>query len=220
MGYAPGSTVKYPEKKLNELRAYLAKVNSDQSKVLFTRKEEIYNTRLQDKKFAKWLQEFTHENSKNPSLPVPEAAYFSFDDLDHSSFNDNWNIDDKEQYNKIIRPKTGKYGPGIFIENGQNYSLGKHEYITGKHPFTIAFWYFNMHKNGKTLLSKMNENSGVGLKIVSNSGYLQIVIQESAKDPGTSLVCGWIKVSVLLSAVSYLLRLKKLLNTIPPLMRS
>ena len=120
MGYAPGSSVKYPEKKLNELREYIAKVSVDQSKILFSRKEAVYKNRLDDRKFANWLHQFSLDNAENQSIEVPNSAYFSFDDLDMSSSRENWNISDKELYDKIIRPNQGKYGPGLFSDKGQN----------------------------------------------------------------------------------------------------
>ncbi len=188
MGYSPGSNVTYPEEKLNELRNYLSKINSDQSKAIFSRKKEVFDNRLQDKKFAAWLQNFSSKSIENPWPQISDATYFSFDDLDDSSRTDNWNIANKEQKIKIIRPKSGKYGPGLFSEDGQEYPLGNHDYIAGNHSFTIAFWYYNRHKNSKILLSKIDDKSESGIKIVSRSGYLEFQIQNSTKDSSTPLI--------------------------------
>lgn len=188
MGAAPGPAVKYPEEKLNELRAYLTEINIKQTKTIFERKQEVYSNQLQDEKFAAWRASYAPENNNTPSLRNVPVSHFPFDDLDDSSHTDEWNISDKQKQLEIIRPNTGKYGKGLFINRGQNYELGKSQFINESEPFTLSFWFFNKFKNGKTILSKINEQSKSGIKIETHSGYIHILTPVSAKNSDNRLI--------------------------------
>jgi hypothetical protein len=185
---APGPSVKYPEEKLNELRDYLVQVGTDQSKALNTRKEQVRSAPLKDEKFTVWLKNSKKENKTARSLTVKPKAYFSLGDLDDTSNPESWNIKEEEIRAKIIRPKAGKYGTGIFTINDQVYNLGKNEYINAKSPFSISFWFYNKFKTGKTLLNKVDERTGKGFKIESHSGSVYVLSTKSKKDGGDRLI--------------------------------
>lgn len=188
MGPAPGPAVKYPEEKLNELRDYLTEINSKQTKTIFDRKQEVYSDPLKDEKFQKWADNYKPEKSKTLVPNTPSVAYYPFNDLDDSSNLNAWNINDKEKQLEIIRPNTGKYGKGLFITRGQNYDLGESKFINESQPFTISFWFFNKFKNGKTILSKIDEQSKSGIKVETHSGYIHILTPISSKDGGARLI--------------------------------
>ncbi|MEQ6120161.1 DUF1553 domain-containing protein [Reichenbachiella sp. MALMAid0571] len=188
MGAAPGPSVKYPEEKLNELRAYLTEINNKQTKTIFERKQEVYNNPLKDEKIKTWINSYTPEKKNAHSLSTAPVSYFPFDNLDDSSNPDEWNINNKEKQLEIIRPNTGKYGKGLFITRGQNYDLGESKFIDESQPFTISFWFFNKFKNGKTILSKIDEQSKSGIKIETHSGYIHIMTPISDKNSGERLI--------------------------------
>ncbi|MDP4680615.1 MAG: DUF1553 domain-containing protein, partial [Cyclobacteriaceae bacterium] len=185
--YAPGPSVKYPEEKLNELRDYLSQVSNDQTKELILRKNLVHGNPLKDAKFANWIEDYQSIEKINNELLVQPMAYYSFGDLDDSSYPDSWNIKDKEIQAKVIRPKTGRYGTGIFTEKGQTYELGTTEYINDKSPFSISFWFYNKFKTGKNLLNKIDGTTGKGIQIGSSSGFLNISFPKSLKDDGQTL---------------------------------
>lgn len=203
MGAAPGPSVKYPEEKLNELRAYLIEINDKQTNTIFARRQEVNSNPLQDVKFKAWTD--NHTIDKVGTIPISTApvSYFSFDDLDDSSNTGEWNIRDKQKQLEIIRPTTGKYGKGLFIGRGQKYDLGKAEFVNENQPFTVSFWFFNKFKNGKTILSKIDEHSKSGLRIETHSGYIHVLSPISAKNAGSRLISDkmipdgkWIQLSV------------------------
>jgi hypothetical protein len=185
--YAPGPSVKYPEEKLNKLRDYLSQVSNDQTKELILRKNLVHGNPLKDAKFANWIEDYQSIEKINNELLVQPMAYYSFGDLDDSSYPDSWNIKDKEIQAKVIRPKTGRYGTGIFTEKGQTYELGTTEYINDKSPFSISFWFYNKFKTGKNLLNKIDGTTGKGIQIGSSSGFLNISFPKSLKDDGQTL---------------------------------
>lgn len=188
MGPSPGSSVKYPTEKLDELRAYLSSINIDKSRELFSRKQALFTDPLKDEKFVSWLKKSQAGTEGNKSILTPATSYFPFDDLDDNSNPTQWNIVDVELQKKIIRPGTGKYGAGLFIEKGQNYDFGKTELLNEGAPFTISFWFYNKFKTGKTILSKIDEHTGKGFKIETNSGYIHISTPISTKESGVQLV--------------------------------
>lgn len=188
MGAAPGPSVKYPEEKLNELRAYLVEVNDKQTNTIFERKQEVYSNPLRDKKFKAWAENYAPTKASTISLSIAPVSYFPFDDLDDSSNTGEWNIRDKKKQLETIRPGTGKYGKGLFIGRGQNYDLGGSKFISESQPFTISFWFFNKFKNGKTILSKIDEQSKSGIKIETHSGYIHLMTPISSKNAGERLI--------------------------------
>ncbi len=184
--HAPGPSVTYPEKKLNELRNYLANVKSIQRLKLEDRKKVLHADPFKDKHFVSWVDRHK-KGQKSKKIPNP-TSHFSFDNFDSTSTLSTSNNKNVFKSTKNIEPKPGKYAAGLFIENG-HFRLGQHQFINTKQPFSISFWFFNnYYLSRNVILSKVDPVTGKGFKIEIDFEYINIYFQNSKNQISKKLV--------------------------------
>jgi hypothetical protein len=186
---APGPSVKYPTEKLDSLRTYLTEITKEQTSSLINRKKKLFEQPLADKKFTSWLENIP-DNTGGINSPLPiSTSYFSFDDLDSTSYLDYSDKKKKGKANKIVEPKAGKYAGGLFIDQDHQYDLGIQKSVNGKDPFTISFWYYSKYYlNRNKILSNIDESTGRGINLDIDFRYIKIYTPKSDKEPGEKLV--------------------------------
>ncbi|MFT4567483.1 MAG: hypothetical protein ACI9FN_002450, partial [Saprospiraceae bacterium] len=149
-------------------------------------KKKLYEQPLADKKFVSWLGNKTDKTQSMDSLLPISTSYFSFD-LDSTSYLDFSDKKKKGKAKKVVESKAGKYAGGLFIDQDHQYNLGIQEYLNGKEPFTISFWYYSKYYlNKNNILSKIDQNTGHGIDI--DFRFIKIYTPKSDKETGVKLV--------------------------------